>query len=119
MTRRELIELCLFCEDTYEDYPFDKGPITSESWTVLRHRSNKKIFAAVFEHEGRLLVNVKCEPMRSDFLRSVYQGITPAWHMNKQHWIGIDPHADVPKEEMEDLIIHSFRLTAPKIKKTR
>ena len=114
MTRRELIDLCLFCEDTYEDYPFDKGEITPESWAVIRHKSNKKIFAAVFEHEGKLLVNVKCDPMRSDFLRGIYRGITPAWHMNKVHWISIDPHADVPQDELEDLIFHSFKLTGVK-----
>lgn len=49
MTRDEAIEVCLRFEDAYEDYPF-KDP----NWTIMRHRSNNKMFAAIYEHLGKI-----------------------------------------------------------------
>ena len=53
MTRRELIELCLSYPGSYEDYPFDDDTnagagSSGTSWTVMRHRGNKKSFAFIF-----------------------------------------------------------------------
>ena len=112
MTRRELIDLCLTWPGSYEDYPFDEiaGP---ESWAVIRHRGNRKIFAAVYDRDG-LCVNLKCEPLAGDFLRSQFQGVTPGWHMNKLHWITVRLPSDVPQPELEAMIEQSYRLTLPK-----
>lgn len=84
MTRRELIDYCLTYPDAYEDYPFDDGPDIAGAWTVMRHRLNKRGFAFIFERNG-LCVNLKCEQVRADFLRQIYEGVTPAYHMNKEH----------------------------------
>ena len=113
MTRRELIDYCLTYPDAYEDYPFDSSPEEAGSWTVMRHRLNKKSFAFIYERQG-LCLNLKCEPMRADFLRRVYQGVTPAYHMNKVHWNTVRIGSDVPEEEALSLIEHSYQLTAPK-----
>ena len=112
VTRRELIDLCLGWPGCYEDYPFDEiaGP---ESWAVIRHRGNKKIFAAVFDRGG-LCVNLKCEPMEADFLRSQYAGVTPGWHMNKVHWNTVHLPSDVDRAVLEHMIDQSYRLTLPK-----
>ena len=112
MTRRELIDLCLTWPGSYEDYPFDEiaGP---ESWAVLRHRGNKKIFAAVYDRGG-LCINLKCDPLAGDFWRSQYQGVTPGWHMNKLHWNTVRLPSDVPRAELEAMIEQSYRLTLPK-----
>ena len=80
MTRRELAELCLAFPDSYEDAPFH-----DPNWTVIRHRSNRKCFAMIYERGGNLCINLKCDPMRADFLCKVYEGIDPGYHMNKQH----------------------------------
>ncbi len=82
MTRRELIGRCLAYPDAYEDYPFDDGPDADGAWTVMRHRQSKKSFALIYDREG-LCINLKCEPMRADFLRRVYRGVTPAYHMKQ------------------------------------
>ena len=44
-TRIEVIDFCLSLDDTYEDYPFHDF-----NWTVMRHKGNKKMFAATYEH---------------------------------------------------------------------
>ncbi len=111
MTRRELIDYCLTCADAYEDYPFD-SPDSPGAWAVIRHLSNKKSFALIYERGG-LCVNLKCEPLRAELLRRVYEGVSPAYHMNKEHWNTVRPDL-VPREELFDMIARSFALTAPK-----
>jgi len=112
VTRRELIDLCLSWPGTYEDYPFDEAP-GPESWAVIRHRGNKKIFAAIYDRGG-LCVNLKCDPMTADFLRSQYAGVTPGWHMNKVHWNTVRLPSDVELPVLEDMIDQSYRLTLQK-----
>lgn len=116
MTRCELIEYCLTYPDAYEDYPFDDVPDSAGAWTVMRHRLNKKSFALIYERNG-LCVNLKCEPNRADFFRQIYCGVTPAYHMNKEHWNTIRLDSDVPVDELYSMIEHSYRLTMPKRKK--
>ena len=51
----------------------------------MRHRANKKSFALIYERNGKLYVNLKCDPMEADFLRQAFVDVTPAYHMNKVH----------------------------------
>ena len=113
MPRRELIEYCLTYPDAYEDYPFDDNPIGDGAWAVMRHRLNRKSFALIYERGG-LCINLKCEPMRADFLRRLYAGVTSAYHMNKTHWNTVRPDSDVPPDELRAMIDRSYRLTMPK-----
>ncbi len=113
MTRRELIDYCLTYADAYEDYPFHDDPSAGKAWAAIRHKKNKKAFAFIYERDG-LCVNLKCEPMRADFLRQVHTGVTPAYHMNKQHWNTVAIGSDVSDEDLHRMIEHSFCLTMPK-----
>ncbi len=110
VTRRELIDYCLTYSDAYEDYPFDDRT-AADAWAVMRHRGNKKGFAFIFERGG-LCVNLKCEPLRADFLRQLYPGVTPAFHMNKEHWNTVHTE-EVPEDALYDMIEHSHQLTMP------
>ena len=116
MTRYELIKYCLTYPDAYEDYPFDDNPDSAGAWAVMRHRLNKRSFALIYERGG-LCVNLKCEPNCADFLRKIYSGVTPAYHMNKENWNTIRLDSDVPVNELHSMIEHSYRLTMPKCKK--
>ena len=112
MDRHQLVEYCLSWPACYEDHPFDEiaGP---DSWTVIRHRGNKKIFAAIF-HRGGLCLNLKCDPMEADFLRQQCPWITPGWHMNKLHWNTVHLDMDYDPALLEHMIDESYRLTLPK-----
>ena len=114
MTRQELINRCLTFPTTYEDYPFDDVK-DAGAWTVMRHQTNKKSFAFIYERGGRLCVNLKCDPFEADFLRRQYKGVTPAYHMNKTHWNTVTVGFDVPKEEILRQIEKSYDLIKPKI----
>ncbi len=111
--RRKLIEYCLTLPDAYEDYPFD-AVIDAGAWTVMRHRANRKGFAHIYERGGKLCVNLKCDPLEADFLRKVYAGVTPAYHMNKTHWNTVTLDGDVPMDELKRMIQQSHRLSRPK-----
>ena len=104
-TRKEVIDFCLSLENTYEDYPFDVN------WTVMRHKDNKKMFAAIYEHLGNVWVNVKCDPNLSYMWRNTFESVVPAYHMNKYHWNSIILDGTVPVDDIKNMIFDSFELT--------
>lgn len=113
MHKQELIDRCLELPGVYEDYPFD------ESWTVMRHGGNKKSFALIYEREGHLCANLKCDPMRAAMLRDLHEEIRPGYHMNKEHWNTVIADGALGEEDILDLVRHSFELTRPKIRGKR
>ncbi|MDR0947974.1 MAG: MmcQ/YjbR family DNA-binding protein [Lachnospiraceae bacterium] len=113
MTRQELIDFSLSFPASYEDYPFDRIKDGTE-WTVMRHKVNKKTFALIYERDGKLCVNFKCDPSESDFLRRIYKDLIPGYHMNKMHWNTVFVGGDVPDEELQDMIERSYDLIKPK-----
>ena len=66
-----------------------------------------------YERMGKLCVNLKCDPLRADFLRRALPWVTPGYHMNKTHWntVWLD-QADW--DETCSMILHSYLLTAGK-----
>ena len=116
MTRRELITLCLSYPGAVEDYPFHDDVADPNAWAVLRHGPGQKAFAFIFERGG-LCVNLKCEPMQADFLRKVYPGVQPAYHMNKQHWNTVLTDGSVPDRLILELADHSYELVRASLPK--
>ena len=53
---------------------------------------------------------------RADFLRQAFAWVTPAYHMNKEHWNTVRLDGDVPEEELRAMLDHSWELTKPKRK---
>ena len=104
MDEKELINICLQLEDTYDDYPFGDG------WAVMKHKSTGKWFACVFFRDG-LCINVKCNPTEGDMWRRLFEDIMPAYHMNKEHWIMIKLGGDVPMDLVRGLVGGSYDLT--------
>ncbi len=113
MTRHDLIAFCLTFVAAYEDYPFDNIPAPS-AWTVMRHKANRKSFALIYERNGKLYINLKCDPFEADFLRQVFTDVTPAYHMNKFHWNTVAVCGDVPEEEIKRMIGNSYDLIKSK-----
>lgn len=113
MKRQELIELVLENTDGYECYPFN-GPKSHEKikWTVIKHQSNNKILALIFELQDQLLIDVKLDPDKGDILRQSVKGIYPGYHMNKVHWNTIAVNmTSLSQSEVIDLVRESAALT--------
>ena len=110
LTHSELIDYCrLSFEEISADCPFKDGENI-----VLRHKENGKWFALLFARNKRAYVNLKCDPQKADFRRSVYAGVQPGWHMNKRHWNTVDLQSDIPDRELYEMLADSYTLTACK-----
>lgn len=109
-TREEAIQYCLSLKNCYEDYPF-----RDTNWTVIRHVENRKVFAWIFEREGHIWINVKCDPEWRDFWRDAFVSVIPGFHMNKQHWNSIILDGTVPEEEIRRMIVESYGLTGSRM----
>lgn len=109
--RQEVIDFCLTLKGAYEDYPFHDA-----NWTVMRHKENRKMFAAVYEHQGNIWVNVKCDPGMTYMWRNAFKSVIPAYHMNKEHWNSIILDGNVGDDAIRNMIYDSYELTKPKRK---
>ena len=90
------------------------------STAVYRHPSNRKWFAIVMNIPKRRLgiggeehidiVNLKCDPnIVPDLVRE--EGIFPAYHMNKTHWISVLLDGSKDADTLKWLLDISYRLT--------
>lgn len=66
-TKQEVIAYCHSFEQVYEDYPFHDS-----NWCVMRHKGSKKTFALIYNKDGHVWINVKCDPQWRDFWRSTF-----------------------------------------------
>lgn len=107
MDKQAYIDFCCGIAGAVVDQPFEED---FESY-IARHADTRKWFAAILERDGRAFVNLKCEPIEAEFLRSVYAGIEPGYHMNKTHWNTVYFDLDVPDELLRQMTFASFRLT--------
>ena len=107
--RREVIDYCLTFENVFEDYPFH-----DDNWCVMRHKQNKKVFAWIFNKNGYVWVNVKCDVEWRDFWRNTFESVVPAYHLNKMHWNSIILDGTIPVEDIKRMIDESYDLTRGK-----
>lgn len=113
-TRKEATEFCLSLVGTYEDYPFNDS-----NWTVMRHKGNNKMFAAIYERMDNIWVNVKCNPDLAYVQRNSFKSVVPAYHMNKVHWNSVILDGSVPENEIKSMIYDSYELTKPRVKRKK
>ena len=79
MEKQTLIAHCLTYPNAVEDYPFANNDLT-----IMRHPSGGKWFACIMHLQGKLCINLKCDPVRSEFLRRTYKGVFNWPGMNKR-----------------------------------
>ena len=89
-------------KDVTESFPFGES--------TLVFKVNGKIFLLVGMDHQPLQFNVKCDPERAEELRGQYDCIIPGYHMNKKHWNTVVLTGQLPWEEVQDLIRHSYEL---------
>lgn len=107
-TREEAMAFGLSLKDTYADAPFH-----DDNWTLVRRRDNRRAFLWVYERLGQLYMNLKVEPQMGVVWRGAYAAVTPAYHMNKEHWITVLLDGSLPDGLPQTLIEQSYLLTAP------
>ena len=123
MTKQQFLEYCREAYGTKADYPFDEDSLTA----VLRHGDNRKWYAIVMRVSRRKfgldddevidVVNLKL-PIEMHGSFGVSEGVYPAYHMNKLHWISV-LLPDAPDDVVSFLTKASFEATRSKIKARR
>lgn len=104
--RSDVITYCLTLKEVYEDYPFH-----DPNWCVIRHKKNRKVFAWIFDKDGHVWINLKCDPKWRDFWRQTFTSVLPAYHLNKKHWNSVILDGTVPDVEIKRMILESYDLT--------
>ena len=107
--RREVIDYCLTFKNVFEDYPFH-----DDNWCVIRHKKSKKVFVWIFDKDGYVWVNVKCDVEWRDFWRNAFDSVIPAYHLNKTYWNSIILDGTIPVEDIKRMIGESYDLTRGK-----
>ena len=120
MKKQEFLEYCLHTYATSPDYPFDEDFETA----VLRHADNHKWYAIVMKVSRRKfgidsdavidVVNLKL-PTEMFGSFGAADGVYPAYHMNKLHWISV-LLPDAPDDVVQFLVNVSFEATKGKKK---
>ena len=84
------------------DYPFGED--------VAVYKVHDKMFALIAEKSSPLNLSLKCDPQLAEVLREKYESVQPGYHLNKKHWNTIVLSGQLDKQEVLDLIIHSYDL---------
>ena len=115
MIEQQFLEYCLNTYGTSPDYPFDEDFETA----VLRHADNRKWYAIVMKVSRRKfgfdndevidVVNLKL-PTEMFGSFGAADGVYPAYHMNKLHWISV-LLPDAPEDIVQFLVNVSFEAT--------
>ena len=123
MTKQQFLEYCLNTYGTSPDYPFDEDFETA----VLRHADNRKWYAIVMRVSRRKfgidsdevidVVNLKL-PTEMFGSFGAADGVYPAYHMNKLHWISV-LLPDAPEDVVSFLTNSSFEATKSSKKKSK
>lgn len=123
MIKQSFLDYCLGTFGTLPDYPFDEDFETA----VLRHADNHKWFALLMKVSRRKfgfdsdetvdIVNLKLPvEMFGSFDKA--DGVYPAYHMNKLHWISV-PLPDATDETIAFLTSVSYEATKSKPRRSR
>lgn len=93
------------------DYPFGEG-VAVYKVGGGEDDGPGKMFALVREGKDPVQLSLKCDPELSKILREKYEEVMPGYHLNKKHWNTLVLAGQLPWEEVQGLIRHSYQLVA-------
>lgn len=91
------------------DYPFGED--------IHVYKVEGKIFAIYFCDEKEESINLKCDPVHAQELRTVFSEVTAGYHMNKKHWNTVNLKGSLPFGEVQRMIDHSYDQVVRKLSK--
>lgn len=74
------------------------------------YKASDKMFAIIAEQSDPVRISLKCDPQLAEILREKYETVMPGYHLNKKHWNTIILTGQLPWEEVQGLIRHSYDL---------
>jgi len=70
------------------------------------------MFALISEGKDPLRISLKGDPQLNVVLREKYETVLEGYHLNKKHWNTIILTGQLPWEEIQGFIRHSYDLVA-------
>ena len=104
MDHKTVEDYLLSMPNAVRDYPFGEE--------VAVYKVNDKMFALIAEGKEPVRLSLKCDPQLSTLLREKYESVMPGYHLNKKHWNTILLSGQLPWEEIQGLVVHSYNLVA-------
>jgi predicted DNA-binding protein (MmcQ/YjbR family) len=102
MTHKEVETYLLGMPNARLDYPFGED--------VAVYKVGDKMFALVAEKSDPIRISLKCDPLLAQTLREKYESVMPGYHLSKKHWNTILLTGQLPWDEIQALITHSYNL---------
>lgn len=102
MNHKQVEEYVLSMPNARLDYPFGED--------VAVYKAGDKMFALIPEKSNPVRISLKCDPQLSLVLREKYETVLPGYHLNKKHWNTIILSGQLPWEEIQGFIRHSYDL---------
>ncbi len=104
MDHKTVEDYVLSMPNAHLDYPFGKD--------VAVYKVGGKMFALISEGKKPVRLSLKCDPVLAVTLREKYDEIMPGYHLNKKHWNTMVLTGQLPWEEVQGLVRHSYNLVA-------
>lgn len=79
---------------------------------VAVYKVKGKMFALITEGKDPVRISLKCDPALSKVLRDKYDEVQEGYHLNKKHWNTIILSGQLPWEDVQGLVRHSYDLVA-------
>lgn len=99
-------EYCLSLKGVQEKMPFPNVPDKYSRDVLCFYIGNKWFCYVNIEVFDRCCL--KTTPEMAEELRERYDGVRPAWHMNKRMWNDVYFNSDVPDQTIKCLVQQSY-----------
>lgn len=117
ITHKRVEEYLLSMPNAWLDYPFGKdvavykiGPKNDKKGNEETNSKGGKMFALVSEGKEPIQLSLKCDPILAETLREKYETVQAGYHLNKKHWNTLVLTGQLPWEEVQALVRHSYDL---------
>ncbi|HUB94122.1 MAG TPA: MmcQ/YjbR family DNA-binding protein [Verrucomicrobiae bacterium] len=102
MNHQLVEDYILSMPNTRLEYPFGEG--------VAVYKVGDKMFALIAEGKEPISLSLKADPQLGQILREKYETVMPGYHLNKKHWNTLVLTGQLPWEEVQALIRHSYSM---------
>lgn len=102
MSHKTVEDYILSMPNARREYPFGES--------VAVYKTGEKMFALITEGKEPLQLSLKCDPVLAETLRQKYVSVMPGYHLNKKHWNTLVLTGELPWDEVQAFIRHSYDL---------
>jgi predicted DNA-binding protein (MmcQ/YjbR family) len=108
MTHKDIEKYLLGFANTWLDYPFGEGSSVYKFGD--KSSADAKMYAIIQDGTKPLRISLKCDPNLAETLRKKYETVVPGYHLNKKHWNTIILTGQLPWDEIQGFVVHSYNL---------